>query len=394
MHETVIVGYARTPFGRYLGALRDLMAVELGGLAVAEALRRTGVAPEQVDYAFLGMVVQAGAGQIPSRQATLKAGLPPEVPSDTINKVCASSLRAISLGDLLIRSGEAAVVVAGGMENMSAVPYLLPRAREGARMGDFPVVDGLIRDGLWCPVHGVHMGVHGGRVPVREYGITREEMDRWALRSHRRAVAAAAAGLLAEELFPVAVPRPRGEPVPVVADELPRADTSLEKLAALPPVFEEGGAVTAGNAPGISDGAAALVLASAERAAALSLQPHATIVARGTASAEPAYIATVPALAAQNALRAAGLAVEQLDLIEVNEAFAAVALTSMKLAGWPEEKVNVNGGAIAFGHPIGASGARILMTLVAELRRRGGGYGLAAICSGAAQGEAVVVKVA
>ncbi len=392
MGRTVVVGFARTPFGRYLGSLKSLAAVELGALALREALRRARAAPEAVDYVYMGMVLQAGAGQIPSRQATIKAGLPAAVPSDTINKVCASGMRAVILGDMMIRSSEAAVVAAGGMENMSAAPYLLERARTGLRMGDATWVDGMIKDGLWCPFHQVHMGVHGGKIPA-EHGITREEMDRWALRSHRLAIEAMDSGKLAEEIVPVAVPQRKGEPQLVKHDELPRRDTSYEKLAALPPAFEPEGLITAGNAPAISDGAAVLVLASEERAREWGLEPLAALVAHGHASLEPPYIATVPYHAAEAALGKAGLTVQQMDCIEVNEAFAAVALTSMKLGGWPEQKVNVNGGAVALGHPIGASGARILITLIAELRRRGGGYGLATICSGAAQGEAVVVKV-
>lgn len=392
MTETVVASFARTPFGRFQGAFQDLPAVDLGAAAIRGALERSKVPGELVDYLFMGMVLQAGAGQVPSRQASIKANLPAAVPSDTINKVCASGLRAANLADLLIRSGEASVVVAGGMESMSSAPYLLEGARRGLRMGSGVLVDGMIRDGLWCPFHNVHMGVHGGRIPL-EHGITREEMDRWALRSHRRAVAAADRGFLKEEIVPVKVRRPKGEELVVAEDELPRRDTSLEKLAALPPVFEEGGPITAGNAPPISDGAAALVLMSAQRARELGIEPLATIVSQAAVSQEPAYIATVPAYAAQKALQKAGLDARRVDLVEINEAFAAVTLTSMKLGGFPEEKVNVNGGAIALGHPIGASGARILMTLIAELRRRGGGYGLAAICSGAAQGEATVVKV-
>ena len=393
MGETVIVGFARTPFGRFLGSLQDIPAVELGALALREALSRAALPGEEVDNVFLGMVVQAGAGQIPSRQATIKAGLPPSVPSETINKVCASGLRAVNLGDILIRTGESEVVAAGGMENMSAIPYLMPRGRSGFRMGDALLLDGMIRDGLWCPFHQVHMGVHGGRVPSEEYGITREEMDRWSLRSHQRAAAAADSGLLAAEIVPVPVPQRQGDPILVDRDELPRRDSSLEQLSRLPAVFEPDGLITAGNAPAISDGAAALVLTSAEKARERGLEPLATIISQGTASLEPRYIATVPYLAAAKALQRAGMTAEQMDLIEVNEAFASVALTCIKLGGWDEEKVNVNGGAVALGHPIGASGARILITLLAELRRRGGGYGLATICSGAAQGEAVVVKV-
>ena len=393
MGSTVVVGFARTPFGKFMGALQDIPAVELGAVAVREALLRSGAPDTLVDNVLLGMVVQAGAGQIPSRQATIRAGLPHTVPSETINKVCASGLRAVNLGDVLIRAGEAALVVAGGMENMSAVPYFLPRARNGLRMGDTPLVDGLIHDGLWCPFHNVHMGVHGSEVPA-EHGITREAMDNWSLRSHQLAVAAIKSGRLKEEIVAVTAPQRKGDSLFVAEDELPRSDASLEKLAQLKPAFEKSGLITAGNAPAISDGAAALVLASAARAKELGLEPLAEIIAQGTASLEPRYIATVPYEAARVALARASLAVSDLKLIEVNEAFAAVALTSIKLGGWDEKIVNVNGGAVALGHPIGASGARILMTLIAELRRRGGGYGLAAICSGAAQGEATIVKVA
>lgn len=392
MHKTVIVGYARTPFGKYLGAFKDVPAVELGAIALKEAIKRASVPVAEIDNVLMGMVVQAGAGQIPSRQATAKAGLPYEVPSETVNKVCASGLRSVNLGDVLIRSGEATVIAAGGMESMSAVPYFAPGLRSGYRMGDASLVDGMIHDGLWCPFHDLHMGVHGGAVPA-EHGITREAMDRWALRSHQLAVQAMNNGILAEEIVPVLVPQRKGEDLTVVRDELPRPDTSLEKLSSLPPAFEKEGLITAGNAPAISDGAAALVLTSVEKCRNLGLQPLAEIVAQGTASLEPRYIATVPYEAAKRALEKAGLKIDDIALIEVNEAFASVALTSMKLGGWSEKIVNVNGGAVAIGHPIGASGARILMTLIAELRRRGGGYGLATICSGAAQGEAIIVRV-
>jgi acetyl-CoA C-acetyltransferase len=392
MNKTVIVGYARTPFGRYLGSLQNVPAVELGAIALKEALTRARIPNEKVDNVLMGMVVQAGAGQIPSRQVTVKAGLPFTVPSETVNKVCASGLRAVNVGDLLIRCGEAAIVAAGGMENMSSVPYFAQGLRGGIRMGDGKIIDGMIHDGLWCPFHNVHMGVHGSAVPA-EHGITRDAMDRWALRSHQLAVKATENGTLSEEIVPVSVPQRKGEPVVVEIDELPRPDTSLEKLSSLPPAFEPDGLITAGNAPAISDGAAALVLTSSEICSELGLQPLAQIVAQGTASLEPRYIATVPYEAANKALDKAGLKIDDIALIEVNEAFASVALTSMKLGGWPEKIVNVNGGAVAIGHPIGASGARILMTLIAELRRRGGGYGLATICSGAAQGEAIIVRV-
>lgn len=391
----MIVGGARTPFGTFGGALAGIPAVDLGACAIREALSRAHVPPEQVDYCFMGMVVQAGAGQIPSRQATIKAGLPVTVPSETVNKVCASGLRAVNLADCLIRSGEAEVVVAGGMESMSQAPYLLDRARWGAyRLGHGVLVDALIKDGLWCAFHDVHMGVHGSAV-AREYGVTREEQDRWALRSHRRASKAAEEGRFAQEIVPVDVTERKGKTASTVRvdrDQAPRPDTTLEALAALKPAFSPEGTITAGNAPGLTDGAAALVIASEEKAGELGVRPLARIVGQATAAAEPPYIATVPALAADRVLARCGLSVGDLDLIEVNEAFAAVALTSMKIGEWPEERVNVNGGAIALGHPIGASGARILLTLAIELARRGGRFGLATVCAGAAQGEATLIE--
>ncbi|PZN10530.1 MAG: acetyl-CoA C-acetyltransferase [Bacillota bacterium] len=392
MRETVIVGAARTPFGKLGGALKDVPAVELGAVAIRAALERAGIRGDQVDYVLMGMVVQAGAGQIPSRQAAARAGIPMTVPSDTINKVCASSLRAVNLADALIRAGDADVVVAGGMESMSQAPYLARHARFGRRLGHAELEDALLTDGLLCAFGGCHMGVYGSRV-AKEYGVTREEQDRWALRSHQRAIAAIDSGKLAEEIVPVEVPRGKGGTVRVEVDESPRRDTSYEKLAALPPVFEPDGTVTAGNAPGINDGAAALVLMAREKAEALGIRPLATIVSQGQASWDPPYLHTVPYYAAKKALEKRGMTWSDIDLFEVNEAFAAVALTSMKLGDWDPEKVNVNGGAVALGHPIGASGARILMTLAFELRRRGGGYGVATICSGGGQGEATLIRV-
>ncbi len=392
MGSTVILGYARTPFGRFLGALHEIPAVELGAVAVREALKRAGVSGEDVDNVILGMVVQAGAGQIPSRQAAVRAGLPYSVPSETINKVCASGLRAVNMAAMMIRAGEAELIVGGGMENMSAVPYFMPKARTGFRMGDSALIDGMVHDGLWCPFHNVHMGVHGSAVPA-EHGITRSDMDRFALRSHRLAVEAIDRGYFKDEITPVEVPQRRSDPLYVDTDELPRRDSTIERLAKLPPAFEKEGLVTAGNAPAISDGAAALVVSSKEKAKELGREPLAEIIAHASVSLEPRYIATVPYEAAVKALARAGLTAKDMKLIEVNEAFAAVALTCIKLGAWDENLVNVNGGAVALGHPIGASGARILITLIAELRRRGGGYGLATICSGAAQGEATIVKV-
>lgn len=394
MGETVILAGARTPFGRFGGALGSVPAVELGGLAIRGALERAGVRGEQIDYVFMGMVLQAGAGQIPSRQAAWRAGIPWQVPSDTVNKVCASGLRAANLADALIRLGEASLVVAGGMESMSGAPFLVEGARWGLRMGDGRLVDVAVHDGLTCPFGGVHMGVYGSEVAA-EFGVGREEQDAWAYRSHVRALAAIDDGRMAEEIVPVPVPVPqrKGDPLLVTTDEAPRRETTPEALARLKPAFQPDGTVTAGNAPGLNDGAAALLLASRERAAELGLRPLATVVSQGQVSAEPRYLHTVPWLAAKRALDKAGLRPEEVALWEINEAFAAVTLVSMKLGGLDPERVNVDGGAVALGHPIGASGARILLHLVYELRRRGGGYGVAAICSGGGQGEATVVRV-
>lgn len=398
MHtNTVIVSAVRTPFGKLGGALKDLAAAELGARVIAEAIRRAGLDDPArssglpVDYVVMGMVVQAGAGQNPARQAAVKAGLPVEVPADVVNKICASGLRAVNVADLMIRCGEAGAVVAGGMESMSNAPHLLPGARWGLRLGEGRILDANVHDGLWCAFGGCHMGVYGSRVAA-EFGITREQQDEWAYRSHMRALAAMREGRFNEEILPVEVPA-KGGTVTVSADEAPRPDTSLEKLAALKPAFEPEGTITAGNAPGVNDGAGAMVLMSEERARALRIEPLATIVAQGQVSREPPYLHTVPYLSAELALRKAGLTRDDVALFEINEAFAAVTLTSIKLGGYDPEKVNVDGGAVALGHPIGASGARILMHLVYALRRRGGGYGVAAICSGGGQGEATVVKV-
>ena len=390
--RTVVISAARTPFGRFGGGLSGLSAVKLGSAAIKAVIDRAQVEPSAVDYVLMGMVIQAGAGQIPSRQASMGAGLPVSVPSDTINKVCASSLRAANVADLMIRLGEASTVVVGGMESMSSAPYMLRRARWGYRMGPGQLEDAMITDGLWCSFGDCHMGNYGSQVAL-EYGVGRDDQDRWALRSHQRAHAAWEEGRMAEEVIPVTAPGPKRSEITVEHDESIRPDTSLEKLSTLKPVFDPEGTVTAGNAPGLNDGAGALVLMSESRASQLGLEPLATIISQGQVSERPPYLHTVPHLSAEKALEKAGLDASQVDLFEVNEAFAAVALTSMKLGGWEEERVNVNGGAVALGHPIGASGARILMTLIYELRRRGGGLGVAAICSGGGQGEATVVRV-
>ena len=392
MQETVVVSACRTPFGAFGGALRDIGAVQLGAVAIRAALQRAEVDPETVDNVFMGMVVAAGAGQVPARQAALLGGLPVSVPAETINKVCASSLRAVNLADLMIRSNEAEVVVAGGMENMSQGPYLLRKGRFGYRLGHGELIDATVHDGLWCPVMDVHMGNHGNTMASLN-GLSREVQDRWALRSHQRAIKAIDEGIFTSEVVPVSVPQRKGDPVPVLTDECPRRDTSLEKLSALKPAFGRDGTVTAGNAPSINDGAAALVLMSRKRAEALGIPVLATVISQGMVSGEADQLGTVPALSGRRALEKAGMSWKDVDLFEINEAFAAVTLTSMKMEGLDEEKVNVNGGAIALGHPIGASGGRILTTLIYELRRRGLRFGLAAICSGGGQGEATLIRV-
>ncbi|MBA4494039.1 acetyl-CoA C-acetyltransferase [Paenactinomyces guangxiensis] len=391
MAETVVLGGARTPFGKLGGALKDVSAVELGGTAIRAALDRSGVPDEAVDEVIMGMVLQGGAGQIPSRQAARHAGLDWEVQTETINKVCASGLRSATLADQIIRAGDAGVIVAGGMESMSNAPYMLPSARFGQRMGDGKMVDLMIHDGLWCAFHDVHMIVHGSNTAAK-YSISREEQDKWALGSHQRALAAIQAGRLAEEIVPVRVKNKKQE-ITVDRDESVRADTDIEKLASLKPAFLRDGTITAGNSPGVNDGAAALVLASQEKAGQLGIKPMARILGHAAVAMEAQDFPVTPAFAIQKLLQKQGLEVKDIDLFEINEAFAAVALANSKILGLDPGKLNVNGGAVALGHPIGASGSRILLTLIMELKRRGGGLGVAAICSGAAQGDAVLVRV-
>jgi acetyl-CoA C-acetyltransferase len=387
--EPVMVAAARTPFGKLGGALASVAAVDLGARVIGEVVSRAGVAPAEVDQVIMGTVLPAGLGQVPARQAALRAGLPPTVSAFTVNKVCASALKAVNLGALLIRSGEADVVVAGGMESMSRAPYLLEDQRFGSKFGDRVAVDSMMRDGLCCPVDGVLMGVHGSEVAA-ELGVSRDEQDAWAYRSQMRYRDALAAGKFSDEIIAMPVNGSRVE-----RDEQPRSDTTLEKLAALRSAFGEGGSVTAGNAPGMNDGATAVLLMSEERARAAGLTPLGHWLSYGESAAEHPYLATVPALAIDAALaKTRGeVDVSKLSAVEINEAFAAVAITSTRMLEVDPEIVNVNGGAIAVGHPIGASGARILMTLLYELRRRGGGYGAAGICSGIAQGEATLVRV-
>ena len=397
--RNVIVSAVRTPFAKMSGSLSSFTAPDLGAMVIGEAVRRAGIAPESVDNVLMGLVLQAGVGQIPSRQAAIKAGLPPQTSSMTLNKVCASGMRAVTLADQLLSVEDGEIIVAGGMESMTNAPYLLKKARGGYRMGHGELIDAMIHDGLWCAFHDVHMGIHGSTVAA-EFGITREEQDAWAARSHQLADQAWREGRFEQEVMAIDVPVGKKETKSFKQDESIRPDTTAETLGKLRPAFSPDGTITAGNAPGVNDGAAALVIMSEDKAKALGLKPLAAIVGHAKVGELPPYLATVPALAIQKALNKAGLSVDDMDLFEINEAFAAVTLTSTKLlaegdAGRMQairEKTNVNGGAVAMGHPIGASGARLVSTLAYELSRRGGRYGVAAICSGAAQGDAIILE--
>ncbi|MFD2215160.1 acetyl-CoA C-acetyltransferase [Metabacillus endolithicus] len=392
MAKTVILSGVRTPVGKFGGALSTLTAAELGGIAIKEALTRANVQSEDVQEVIIGNVLQGGQGQIPSRQAARAASLPWNVKTETVNKVCASGLRSVTMADQIIRAGDEEVIVAGGMESMSNAPYMMPKARWGLRMGDSAVKDLMIHDGLTCSFTGVHMGTYGNSTS-KELEITRQQQDEWALRSHQRTVAAQEAGILGEEIVAVEVPQRKGDPIVVDKDEAPRKDTSLERLANLNPVFDHDGTITAGNAPGINDGAAALVLMSDERAKTEGREPLAIILAHTAIAVEAEDFPKTPGLVINELLSKTGKTVEDIDLFEINEAFATVALAANQIAGLDPEKVNVNGGAVAIGHPIGASGARILITLIHELKRRGGGIGIAAICSGGGQGDAIMIEV-
>jgi acetyl-CoA C-acetyltransferase len=391
MSHSVILGTARTPFGKMGGALAAKDATDLGGTAIEGALERAGVDAGQVQQVLFGQVLQAGQGQIPSRQAQIKAGIPKEVPSETINKVCASGMRTIGLADQAIRAGDLEVGVAGGMESMSNAPYLLPGARFGFRMGDVTAIDAMTHDGLTNPFTEQQMINEASEVS-NELEIARPDMDRWAARSHQLAAKATDEGRLAEEIVSVTVKSRKAENV-VEADEAIRPDSTIESLAKLPAIGGDDATHTAGNAPGVNDGAAAVVIASEEWAQANGAEPLARVVSYGAVADDFPYLARTPAKAAQQALERIGKSAEEIDLWEINEAFASVALNSVRMLGVDEEKVNVNGGAIALGHPIGASGARIVGALVHELRRRGGGLGCAAICSGGGQGDAIIIEV-
>ena len=374
MARSVIVSAVRTPFGRLGGGLKDYEATELGAQAIKAGLERIGLEPDEVEYVIMGQVLQAGAGQAPARQAAIGAGLPIEVPADTINKVCASSI---------IRAGDVEVVVTGGMESMSNAPYALKEARFGYRLGDGTLIDLMTHDGLTSSFDGRHM-VEQASFVSRELGISREEQDNWALRSHERAVKAQDEGFFESEIVPV------GE---VAADEGPRRDTSIEALAKLLPVFDPEGTTTAGNAPGVNDGASCVIVCSEEFAKRRGLEPLATILAQGYVADEFAYLARTPAKAGAQALAKAGKSIEDVERVEINEAFSSVAVNSLKMLGADPERANVNGGAVALGHPIGASGGRIVTTMINELSRNGGGLGLAAICSGGGQCDALLIEV-
>jgi acetyl-CoA C-acetyltransferase len=399
MREVVAVSACRTPVGVFGGSLKSFTAVELGAIAIKEALRRVDVKPEEVDYVFMGQVVAAGCGQVPARQAVLRAGLPNTVPAITVNKVCSSGIKTIDLACMMIQAGRAEICIAGGMESMSNCPYALTDMRWGARMG-VPyrqVTDLMVYDGLWCATYDRHMAIHGSETS-KEFGISREEQDRWAVHSQQNAERAMKNGWLQEEIVPVEIKGKGGKVSIFDTDEAPRAGTTLESLAKLPPVFDPTGTVTAGNAPGTNDGGDAVILMSREKADELGLKPLWTILGYAEVSQDPKYIATVPGLSIKKNLEQTGYSLDDMKVIEINEAFAAVVLVSAQgILGMSEEdmytRVNPNGSAIAFGHPIGATGARIAMTMAYELKRRGGGLGICGICSGQAQGDSMLIRV-
>ncbi|GCE19475.1 acetyl-CoA C-acetyltransferase [Dictyobacter kobayashii] len=390
-HNPVIVGAARTPTGKFLSSLASLTAPQLGAIAIKEAVRRAGIDPTAIDEVIMGNVVSAGVGQAPARQAALHAGLPEDIPAFTINKVCGSGLKAVMLAAQAIRAGDAQAFVAGGMESMSNAPYLLPNARTGYRMGDGKLVDSVVHDGLWCAFENIHMGKEA-EIIAEKFGVTREEQDQFSLQSHQHAAAATAAGRFKDEIVPVEIKQKKGT-ILVETDEPIRGDSSMDALAKLMPAFQEGGTVTAGNAPGLSDGASATVVVDQAFAQERGLQVLARITGYAAAAITPRYIFAAPPRAVHRLLERTGLRMSDFDLIEVNEAFAAQALANGKELDWDWGRVNVNGGAIALGHPIGSSGSRVLTTLIYELRRRGGGRGLATLCLGGGGAVAMSVEV-
>jgi acetyl-CoA C-acetyltransferase len=392
MRDAVIVSAVRLPTGKFLGTLKEFPAPELGAMVVREAVDRAGIDPASVDECIMGNVVSAGAGQAPARQAALKGGLADHVAALTINKVCGSGLKAVMLAQQGIQTGDIEIAVAGGMESMSNCPYLLPRVREGLRMGHGTVIDSMIEDGLWCPFEGWHMG-NAGECVASTYKVSRDEQDAFAVESHRRAAAAQAAGKFTNEILPVSITQKKGDPLIFDRDESVRPDTTAEALRALKPAFKKDGTVTAGNAPPVNDGAAALVVMSADRAKQFGVPPIARVVAQATSGLAPRMLLMTPVDATRKALKKAGWTIEDLDLIELNEAFAVQAVAVIKELGIDAARVNVNGGAVALGHPIGASGARVLTTLLYALKDRGGKRGVATLCLGGGNGVAVAVEM-
>jgi acetyl-CoA C-acetyltransferase len=391
MKEVVIASAVRTPIGSFMGTLSEVSAVDLGAKVIEAAIERAGIPKEEVQEVIMGNILQAGLGQGPARQAALRAGMAPNVPATTINKLCGSGLKAVMLAAQAIKAGDFDIIVAGGMENMSQAPYLLPNARKGYRMGNGEIIDSMIHDGLTCAVHGYHMGITAENIAQR-YGFSREEQDRFAAESQNKAEAAIKSGRFQDEIVEVLIPQRKGDPISFKQDEFPRSGVTVESLSKLKPAFMKDGCVTAGNASGINDGAAAVVVCSSEAANRLGLKPLARIVSYASAGVDPAYMGLGPIPASRLALQKAGLSVQDLDLVEANEAFAAQSLAVIKDLELDPEKVNVNGGAIALGHPIGASGARVLVTLLHEMKKRSGRYGLATLCIGGGQGVAMVVE--
>lgn len=391
MTKSVILSAVRTPFGKFGGAFKTIPAVDLGAEVMKAAVEKSGVSKEDIDYVVMGQVLQAGAGQIPSRQASIKAGLDWSICSETINKVCASSLRAVTLADQMVRSGDKDIILAGGMESMSNAPFASKDMRWGNRMFNTQMIDLMVNDGLWDAYYDQHMAVNGG-YGADKYGISRESQDEWALRSQQLAAKAIESGVLEEEIVSIEVPQRRGDALVISKDEAPRPNTTIEDLQRLKGLFVEGNTVTAGNAPGTNDGASAVMVASEEKAKELGIKPLATILGHAECGVETRLIASAPGHAIEKVLKENDLTVDDIDLFEINEAFAAVTLVTQKMLDIPSEKINVNGGAIAFGHPIGATGGRIIATLVHEMRRRKAKYGIAAICSGAAQGDAILIR--
>jgi acetyl-CoA C-acetyltransferase len=390
-HIAVIVGAARTPTGKFLGGLASFTAPQLGAIVIKEAVRRSGIAPDAIDEVIMGNVVSAGVGQAPARQAALHSGLPVDIPAFTVNKVCGSGLKAVMLAAQSIRAGDEQAFVAGGMESMSNAPYLLTKARTGYRMGNGEIIDAVVHDGLWCAFENIHMG-NEAEIIAEKFGVTREEQDKYSLRSHQKAAEATAAGRFKEEIVPVEVKQKKGTVV-VENDEPIRGDSTMDTLTKLMPAFQEGGTVTAGNAPGLSDGASATVVVDRDFAKANSLTELARITGYAASAITPRYIFAAPTIAVKRLLERTGLRIGDFDLVEVNEAFAAQALANGRELDWDWSRVNVNGGAIALGHPIGSSGSRVLITLIHELRRRGGGRGLATLCLGGGGAVAMSVEV-